>query len=91
MSQYPCKDCLVLSTCIKSCDKIMNENKIIWPIYNFKDLICNFCGSDLIFHKNMIRQHFCSICNAEAKYFESSYNKFKQINIEFDVKYKECL
>ena len=66
---FPCKDCLILTTCNQLCDhyfevidKLRSCDNVIWyeriKYYTFKN-ICAYCGNS-IYKKN--GGDYCSVC-----------------------------
>ena len=67
--EFPCKDCLILSTCKVVCDKIHDD------IAYTQDRKCPFCNSNIVWIKKpstFISSLDCKVCNAKLKI----YNKF---------------
>ncbi len=56
MSKYPCKECILISTCTHVCDKTLEQ-----PVV--KNGICGDCGSKI--------KHTCISCGEECHYCDN--------------------
>jgi len=61
-NKYPCKDCLVLTTCRELCDKFP---KLEMPPSNTNSDTCHYCGSPVLYKK---ANFDCTKCNSIAKF-----------------------
>jgi len=64
MNKYPCKGCLIISSCVCYCEKINSDLEKIEMLRaeTYETGICFFCGSKMIRTDKNLN---CSICEYE--------------------------
>jgi len=62
---YPCKDCLIVTTCKQQCPNVSKYMNDSWSFYDDDNLTCTYCGSMLI-NRRLIWE--CSNCMAKQKF-----------------------
>ncbi len=65
MSKYPCKDCIILLTCIEPCDKADKAPR--------STTCCNYCGGEIQPEPPGIAFPVCVRCNNTAKYYSEMF------------------